>query len=421
MKDFQYADLHCHPNLKTYGHSFEKNPTSKSDLWHTIPAGFLSKMIYKHTGITKFSQSDLSTMARSKAKIAMIGLYPFEKGFFDNQWVWDPLAARLADFGIEIGYKRIRNVQMHKSYFADLVKEYDFVLKSHKEKVLDGKLVKGVLVKSWSEIQKVIETEDAFALVMTIEGAHVFESGLEYYGKNNIESEILDNIRKVKEWEFPPFFVGLAHNFNNDLCGHAESLQRLGSIVNQKQNLGKGLSELGKKVVYTLLDKENGKRILIDIKHMSIKGRLEFYDLIEAKYAKENIPFVISHGAVTGKSLSGKKDDPYCLSFFNENDINFFDEEIIKVVASKGIFALQMDLNINCNIKKTEAHLKKKVSQLEIQDSAKIVWNQLQHFAYVCDRKGFFAWGNICLGTDFDGSIFPFPGVLTAHSTITAM
>lgn len=43
------------------------------------------------------------------------------------------------------------------------------------------------------------------------------------------------------------------------------------------------------------------------------------------------------------------------------------------------------------------------------------IWNQLQHFALVCDRNGLFAWGNTCLGTDFDGSIYPFPGVLTAE------
>jgi microsomal dipeptidase-like Zn-dependent dipeptidase len=414
MKDFQYADLHCHPNLKTFGHSFDKEPNLKSDLWHSIPPSFLSKLIYKQTGITKFSQSDFTTMARSKAKIGMVGLYPFEKGFFDNKWVWDPLAAILADFGIEIGYRRIRNIQKHKSYFKDLIDEYNFVLQSNKEMILDGKMAKGVLVNNWSDIQKVIETEGTFALIMTIEGAHVFESGLEDYGKNNVETEILGNIRKVKEWEFPPFFVGLAHNFNNDLCGHAESLQRLGSLVNQKQNMGKGLSELGRKVIFSLLDKENGKRILIDIKHMSLKGRLEFYDLLEREYASESVPLVISHGAVTGKTLNGRNNNPHSLDFFNENNINFFDEEIIKVVASRGIFAIQMDLNINCNIRKIKSYFKKKVSKLDIKDSAKIIWNQIQHFAFVCDRKGLFAWGNICLGTDFDGSIFPFPGILTA-------
>lgn len=414
MKHFQYADLHCHPNLKTFGHSFQKRPTLKSDLWHTIKPNFLSKLIYKHTGITKFSQSDLSTMVQSKAKIAMVGLYPFEKGFFDNKWVWDPLAARLADFGIEIGYNRIRNVQKHTSYFQDLIEEYNFVLRSNKERAIDGKIVKGVLVNSWNELEKVIVSEGAIALVMTIEGAHVFETGLENYGKINVESEILDNIQKVKEWEFPPFFVGLAHNFNNDLCGHAESLQRLGGLVSQKQNMGSGLSELGKKVVASLLDKENGKRILIDMKHMSLKGRLDFYDLMVTVYPDETIPLIISHGAVTGKAFSGKQDNPYCLDFFNENDINFFDEEIIKVVESRGIFALQMDLNINCNIKKIKSHFGKEVSKFGIQDSAKIIWNQLQHIVYICDRKGLFGWGNICLGTDFDGSIFPFPGILTA-------
>ncbi|MBK6635207.1 MAG: hypothetical protein IPG38_13670 [Chitinophagaceae bacterium] len=45
----------------------------------------------------------------------------------------------------------------------------------------------------------------------------------------------------------------------------------------------------------------------------------------------------------------------------------------------------------------------------------KIIWNQLQHIALLLDQHGAFAWGTTAIGSDFDGSINPFPGVLTAE------
>lgn len=415
MTDFKYTDLHCHPNLKTFGQSFTNLDNPKSDVWYTKKPDYLTKKIYEKTGITKFSQTDLSTMSKANGKIAFVSLYPFEKGFFHNPYVLPSVAAQLANWGIEIGYERIRHIQKHSSYFEDLNREYLFFLNSKKENMVDGVLRTWKPLKDITDLNLNLKTENEIAVIFSIEGAHVFNAGLEDYGIKQDGDEVIANIHQLKKWDFPPLFIGLAHNFNNDLCGHARSLQRLGKLVNQEKNLGVGLTSLGREVVRQLLSRKNGRRILIDLKHMSLNTRMDYYQLLDEEYHNECIPLVISHGALTGKSIRENVADSPFLNVFNESDLNFYDEEIIKLVERKGLFAFQMDLNIHADINKLKGFFKFKNPNEDLQKSALLIWNQLQHFAEVCDKKGLFAWGNTCLGTDFDGSIYPFPGVLTAE------
>ena len=46
--------------------------------------------------------------------------------------------------------------------------------------------------------------------------------------------------------------------------------------------------------------------------------------------------------------------------------------------------------------------------------SIQIIWNQLQYIAELLDSEGLYAWGCTSIGSDFDGSINPFPEILTA-------
>lgn len=414
MAGFKYTDLHCHPNLKAFGHSFSNQNHPKADIWYCKEQDFFTRKIYEKTGITKFSQSDLSTMSRANGKLALVSLYPFEKGFFHNPYVWDVMAARMANWGIEIGYERVRYIQKHFNYFEDLQNEYQFFINSKKENVIDGSHTNWRPIKDMDDLKVNLKTGDEIGVIFTIEGAHVFNTGLEDYGRKVDKDEVIGNIKKVKNWEFPPFFIGLAHNFNNDLCGHARSLQRLGNLVNQEKNLGIGLTDLGREVLRELLSNKNGRRILIDLKHMSLNSRLDYYRFLEEEYPNESIPLIISHGALVGRTFQNKEGSALIVNIFNQTELNFYDEEIIKLVRSGGLFAFQMDLNIHVDIGKVKGLFSEKSMDKNLKTSASLIWNQMQHFAEVCDRNGFFAWGNICLGTDFDGSIYPFPGLLTA-------
>ncbi len=414
MKNFQYADLHCHPNLKAFGHSFDSRKSAKSDIWTATVPAFLSKKIHRYTGVTKFTQTDFTTLARSRARIVFLSLYPLEKGYFISKKLSRYFAALLANWSAELGYNRVRYLQQHTNYFADLQNEYAFVVNSRRQQVVDNRDMVWELTNSWQEVATVLTRENSMAVILTIEGAHVFNAGLGDYGVAPDEDEIIANIRTVKKWPHVPAFVGLAHNFNNDLCGHARSLYRLGSLVSQEKNLNNSLTPLGIKAIHALLDDTDGKRIYIDMKHMSLQSRLAYRELLKKHYPHTRIPLIVSHGSVTGLSLSGERRKTSSPDIFNSGDLNFFDEEIIAIAASGGLFALQMDAGNNIDSRKIKLHPDFQQKESALKRSTRIIWYQIQYIAELLDGAGMFAWDSVSIGSDFDGNINPLPGILTA-------
>ncbi len=411
----KFADLHCHPNLKTFGHSFSEKSMGikkKSMLWYISPPSWFSKVFNAITGMTRFRQADLTTMSRAQVKIATISLYPFEKGFFINGFLNGPLSARFANLITGVGFKRIRFIQKHCDYFRDLENEYHFLLDSVMDQKVDGIKRKWRFVDSWLGVEHILEDANSTAMITTIEGAHVFNSGLEIYGKATNEEEVLGNIAKVKQWKFPPLFITLAHNFNNDLCGHARSLERLGPLVDQSENLFNGFSTLGLKVVKALLV-DGDKPIYIDIKHMSLKSRTAYFSIIENDYDNK-FPVIVSHGAVTGLDLNGKHHGSIDPNLFSNDAINFFDEELIAIAKTQGLFALQMDGNRLANRKVIKKSIFEIDTESAIKASTMIIWRQIQHVAEVLDKARLYAWSTVCIGSDFDGTINPLNGFWTA-------
>ena len=254
----------------------------------------------------------------------------------------------------------------------------------------------------------------SIAVVLTIEGAHVFNSGLSEYGRPSSEAEIMNNIREVKQWEFPPLFITFAHNFNNDLCGHAHSLEPIKKFVDQSTALNTGFTELGKKVLRELLSHENGRPIFIDIKHMSFTSRVEYFNILSKEYMDNIPPTIVSHGAVNGLSINHLLENNPSSGFY-ESDINFFDEEIVNIGKSGGLFAIQFDTRRIAIKKLVKKHLGSLFGNRDVAIAADLIWNQLRHIAEVLDERNIFAWGTACIGSDYDGTIDPLPGVWTAE------
>ena len=418
MIDFQFSDLHCHPTLKAFGHSFSGDGTKKkkkADIWYYSPPGFFTKALQKISGITRFSQADFTTLSKANVKLAFVSFYPFEKGFFTNPYLDDRISAVLSSYITSIGYRRVRYIQKHLDYFKDLLDEYHFLLESPREKFIDNIKYTIDFVSNLTDIQSNFQKGNCISIIPTIEGAHVLNTGLGAFGKQYDKDHIIENIGKIKKLSSPPLFITFAHNFNNDLCGHAPSLECLGLMVNQNQSLNSGFTELGIIVLHHLLSNKNGNPIFIDIKHMSLKSRQQYYDIIKTDYDSK-IPIIVSHGAVTGRNILGDVITTLDPDFFANDSINFYDEELVIIAKSNGLFAVQLDakrLGPSQIIKKS---LFKNNARVNLKSSALIVWRQLQHIAEVLDSKGLFAWGTCCIGSDFDGTINPLDEVWAASN-----
>ncbi|MBL0340838.1 MAG: membrane dipeptidase [Bacteroidetes bacterium] len=430
-----YIDFHCHPAMKPYGHSFKKtagsnskNRKDKNSIWHYDPPSTFDKVLNYVGTLTKFRQSDFSTLTYGNARIICASLYPIEKPFVaTKKFGSGDVSDLLTNLATGLSDKRIDFIQKMEDYFNDLQEEYLFYVKQSDALIeVEGQKAKYRLVSNYEEIQnnqllnENLKPNDPeiISVVLSIEGAHIFNCAP--YLKKPLKSintiDIL--ISRLKTWPHPVFFMTFAHHYYNNLCGHAPSLNStLQKISPQTEGLGGGFTELGWKVLDSLLSTKNGKRILIDVKHMSPISRAEYFLYLAKKYKDQDIPIIVSHGAVNGlhspqvpvhvnAATAGK---------FMTGEINFYDNELEVIARSNGILGLQLDERRIANDgtrKKAEGNLSKREIQHE---HARLMWNQIQHIGEVLDSRNLPAWNCITLGTDYDGIVDPLNGFWTAE------
>lgn len=424
----KFIDLHIHPAMKPLGKSFNRkevginnpNKDRQNSIWNYDPPTVLDKLANIATSLTKFRQSDFTTLAKGGAEIVFVSLCGLEKGFVMTKLGTQLPGDIIGNLVTGLGKKRIDHIQKMEDYFTDLELEYNFYrqLDGHKIK-LDGKWHRYKIVSGFNEIEDDPEQDiKTIYVILTIEGTQVFNTGLKMMKKEVNPDEVMVNVDKVKNWDKRLFFIGMTHHFNNDLVGHSRSLSGIvRKMIDQTEGMDNGFSPLGKKVLHKLLDNTNGKRILIDLKHMSVKARNEYYDFLKTEYPNEIIPMVVSHGAVNGFRAHNMlvEDDLINYGKFQSNDINFYDDEIIKVAKSGGLFGIQFDERRVAS----ELELKNNGPDLNrrkmLFHKSKMIWNQIEHIAFVLNQNKQFAWGIQCIGSDYDGMVNPLNGFWTAE------
>lgn len=413
-----FVDIHCHPFAKPFGRSQpgsrqSHNRNDKTSLWHHDPPTLADKLINFVATLTRFRQADLTASSRGNVRVVVNSLYPLERGFCHNDLGTGLLADVAVNLATAFGRNYINRIQAISSsddYCTELNEQYAFMREMDGQivRLSGGQRARYVLTRNYDEIEQLLTTPAepgllTLAVMLSIEGAHVFSCGIDNQAD---EATVLKNIATVKQWEHRPLFITFAHHFYNELCGQAESLTGLlKRALDQREGLDKGFSELGEKAVRALLDTANGPRILIDIKHMNEQSRKHYFDLLEAEFSTEEIPIIVSHGCVRGNLLDRDR--------FHDKPINFSDEEILRVARSGGLFGIQLDerrIGSDSTLRHARGHTNRRNI---LFFWAEVVWFQIQHIAELLDRNGLFAWGNICLGTDYDGIANPINGYWT--------
>ncbi|MEP7106775.1 MAG: hypothetical protein ABI760_02310 [Ferruginibacter sp.] len=447
MESHFFVDIHCHSSIKAYARSFRGNageqssdPEDSSSIWHRDAPSLFDKIKNFIASLTNFIQSDATSLIRGRVCVVCLSFYPQEKGFFINKVGTGIVSDALTKLASEFGQERIDHLQELESYWEDLKLEMDFL--RQQENVImniDGKQVTYQIARSYADIEiadregKLGETKIIF--VPTIEGAHIFDQVMNCYEPADRfpggipDDRLLVTLQRVKELRnskdglIKPAFITFAHHFWNGLCGHQRSLAGLVKcIINQENGLGGGFKSAGIEVARAMLREEtdeNGNQvppILIDIKHMSRKSREDYFEFLKNDFGDRNIPIIVSHGGVTGLSKpGGNKITPAAQEgLYMEDAINFFDDEILKVEQSGGLFGIQLDerrIGSKQALKSARGNIKRRDILFAW---SKLVWNQVRHIAEVLDMDGKYAWSIQALGTDFDGIIDPINGYWTA-------
>ncbi len=376
-----FIDLHCHPNYKAFAraHTGKKNeqpahPGSASQpasLWFYDPPTATDKLLNYFLSITKFRQSNLAAAHYANLRVMVIGLGSIEKFFFKNKLGSAIISDLLNDFVAGFRKPRIDAIQNMQDYWKDFLLEKDFMEQGHGRAVkFDGQYHTYKIATGFNDlILHSQENEDLdvgrtpskpyiTSIIYSSEGLHILNCGLE----NPCDPDtVLKNAKTLKKMEFRPWFVTFSHHFYNELAGHSRSLRKqVGKLTNQEEGLNTGFTPLGLKVLKILLDNKDGNRIFIDVKHLSPKARKEYYSIVENEYNNE-IPIIISHGVCNGMPTHGSfVSDNYDLgkTFINDleydiiggtriekdhNEINFYDDELLRMVRSGGIMGLQLD------------------------------------------------------------------------------
>ncbi len=430
-----YIDFHCHPAMKPYGQSFKEtkreNPTNrkkKNSIWHYDPPTQIDKLVNYVGKLTKFRQSDFTSLAYGNTNVVCISLYPLEKPFVDTHKFGSSIISDLlSGLATGLGTPRINYLQNLDDYFGDLVEEYNFYSALSNEPIaVDGGKAKYQIVSNYGEIRanqllnasRKPTDPEIISVVLSIEGAHIFNCASYINNPLTTAAEIEKLIVQLKKLPHPIFFMTFAHHYYNNLCGHATSLNdQLEKISSQHTGRGLPFTPLGWDVLDSLLSKTNGRRILIDIKHMSPGARAEYYHHIKTKYKGEDIPLIVSHGAVNGlhSLVQPGHLNPGTSGKFMIGDINFYDIELVAIAKTNGIFGLQLDERRIANEgtrKKAEGN--KNDSEIRYEH-ARLLWNQVQHIGEILDAENLQAWDIIAIGSDFDGIIDPLNGFWTAE------
>lgn len=421
-KDNYFVDIHIHPTLKSF---YSGYPKPKKNIWedivHNLGKSNPAKFVHKNSSeVAKYSQSNFYELAKGNVRVANVSLYPIEKGFLELRNISKAVTNKQArDEMLEVitGYdlESIRFLRKHVDYFEELKLEYRYVYDN--QGLSPDKKWSYSVVNNYSELQNALNKPNEIAVIIHIEGAHVLFNEKMLSGKltkSEIKKELTDNILAIKQWEVPPFSINLCHHFYNELCGHSKSMFGLASIglLNQTKGLESGLTGLGIKTLKELLSPNNGKRVLIDTKHMSLAGRKEFYNWIRSyNYLSKSdkIPIICSHTGVNGfKTMNGslvKPDTQKKLNnqHFNRWSINISDEEIRIINESEGLIGIMFDKyklgggKLFDQVEKTKDAVKLKELYLKA-----FMDNVLQMVDAVGKEK---AWDMIALGTDYDGAI----------------
>jgi len=421
-KEF-FVDFHCHSTLR----AFNSMPAEgkKKNIWEKTQGKVFNSKAGRWASlqtqdICKSSQSNFYAMARGKSRVIIDSLYPIEKNWLNFRKLPAFIIgdkAREEIIIVATGYDE-KIMSAHRktgNYFSALLNNYEFLEKGQGSSPNGEFSYK--LVSSYAEMHKVIQKDPGcLAVIPSIEGGHAFGCGMPEYidmPLEKLKKNLTKNITTVKQWKYPPFYTTLAHHFWNQLCGHCRSFKHPVNIVyNQSPGINRGITKLGWHVIRELLTEKNGKRILIDVKHMSMMARRAYYRFItDCNYInqEDKIPIICSHAGISSYKImlnAVKKPDnnkKMQNSYLNNWSINLTDEEIKIIHASGGLIGIMLDKFILGSLN-TLNKIKAIVDPTHQREAyAKLILDNIFAIIKAVDDKT--AWDIIVMGTDFDGLI----------------
>ncbi len=412
------VDLHAHATslpIGRYNLGKAGLRANNSWIWNSGSNKNIVNSILSLIGVKSFFQSNLSAAVKGDVKVLGVSIYVPEVFYIKNK-----LPQKFYN-GRDVMVNSYGENSIHKvesgtyDYFRELRKHYDFL--KNLEYAQEG-VTRFKIAKSFSHLQVDLEESTSdISVVLCIEGAHALGCGYPEFFKHQPSprqvDHVLQNIEKIKKWEHPVLYITLCHHFYNQICGHVNiHHQDIDETSDMLYGMDFPISDFGYKVIDKLLRWENGRRMLIDIHHMSTSGRQKYYDYLNKLIEKEEnyVPVVCSHSAPNGRASYGVDPDEVSNPYLNPGDAGLFDMDILTIASTNGIIGLQLDQQMITNPKFLKKTMRKSLLATNAQKRkiwARLLWENIKYIAELLSENGYPPWDFITIGSNFDGSIKP--------------
>ncbi|NJM25976.1 MAG: hypothetical protein HC859_11315 [Bacteroidia bacterium] len=426
-----YADIHCHPHFKTFlgSEKEEERKNAWTNLNFDIDFGILD------------SQSSLSQLVKGQVKLAVVPLYALENAFARADLI--QLAAGLSQHSKKRFLQKIEREQF--GYFELMQSDYTHLAAS--SDISTDKQFK--LLTSGGQVDL---NSPQLQVMLCVEGGHNFYDDGQHYRQSQ---KVIDQLLFFKQPQSPRLlYITLTHLTHSEFCTHAFGMKMLKSNAFNPQ--GKGLSSLGRRFIREALRTDTGRRILIDVKHMSLTSRQHYYSLQQQEFP--GVPLIASHMGLTGCSWERK---PVCRvtydvrekcyeahyfrqpgildTYFNPWTINLYDEDIAMILSTRGLIGLSLDQRIlGCAKPSPELLSPDEYRAADFTPIAQPSYHTIRvgdyddpqevkawHLRHLCNHivhiikiglplVGERAWESISIGSDFDGLIDPIDSMTNA-------
>ncbi|HRB06255.1 MAG TPA: membrane dipeptidase [Niabella sp.] len=337
------------------------------------------------------SQSSPTIVSQSPLQIGVVALLALEHAF--TREVLQVFGIDLSK-GLPVDWDMFERIKTGETdYYTEFKKQADFYL-THQKALeqnpfniyfLTRKQCTGMQA---AEIKQVLQTAGKRFMCFSIEGGHNLSNApIKQEGASSDSPEL--QLKEIQEHSKLDFIsLNLCHLSEIPeqlLGGFAQGLTSQAQIAFKSDDFipknGFGLSALGKKVVKQALT-HSSHPILIDVKHMSIYTRLDYYKyrkaLIKTNSEVSRLPIISSHTGFVFLSLKKLLDNKLFLSetstdngishsqiktlnqligetekgFINEKlysnpwSINLYDEDIEAIFESRGMIGISLDQRI---------------------------------------------------------------------------
>ncbi|HLP37030.1 hypothetical protein [Lacibacter sp.] len=502
-----FSDLHMHLSLKKFYQKLEYDSTLN---WKAYNDKVKPILKGKRSTFKNYIEADYAHLDGLNYDIVCESLMPLEKNTVNRSY-----KRVLNNMGTKIRFRRLKKVNEEaNTSFNEMMTQYRFLEMQSVRNPFNLNSTTGFqLVKNKSDLLQA-RNQGLTAVVLTLEGGNSFYGPINssnvktagnHFDTDSWQTEILANINVVKNFEHKVFYTSLTHFGWTRIAGQGKAIDHEAPFIRGLSQLlsSQGLTHkalhnkwasglidsviignrhidpetctfksdeyfktnaFASRVLDQLLDSTGKHRspIYIDIRHMDVQARVDYYTYLQNRKGGETIPIIMSHAAVSGENLSyalltgngpwydrypevknpfkfykrhARKDSCFLKSgfihdknitgWFNPWSVNLANEEIPVIYRSNGLIGLIFfDLTLGTTMINYKKRNKKEytqellhtnyakragLSEADVKDFYKME-SFLRNMFYIVEKSGrsdSTAWNHICVGSDFDSGMDP--------------